>query len=142
MQDRFSWICQTLALTASLGVPGTAQNYTIYIAAGGGFANQVPATNVGVQRPVALATDPAGNLYVGTLTSAYKVDNAGVLTVLAETSADAIAVDSAGNVYIANGGCIVQKVVNGVLIPFAGNGTCGFSGDHGLAVNAELYPVV
>ena len=50
-----------------------------------------------------------------------------------------VAVDSAGNLYIAdtlNGR--VRKVSNGVITTIAGNGTYGFSGDNGPGASAQL----
>jgi uncharacterized protein (TIGR03437 family) len=48
-------------------------------------------------------------------------------------------VDSAGNLYIADSGNNrVRKVSNGVITTVAGNGTAGFSGDNGPAINAQL----
>jgi len=51
-----------------------------------------------------------------------------------------IAMDSAGNVYIADMlNHRVRKVApNGIITTVAGNGTAGFSGDNGAAVNASL----
>lgn len=50
-----------------------------------------------------------------------------------------VAVDSAGNLYIADSGNNrVRKVSNGVITTVAGNGTAGFSGDNGLATSAQL----
>ena len=48
------------------------------------------------------------------------------------------AVDSAGNLYIADTGNMrVRKVADGVITTLAGNGTLGFSGDNGTATNAH-----
>jgi sugar lactone lactonase YvrE len=46
-----------------------------------------------------------------------------------------VAVDSAGNVYIADAGitAVIRKVSKGVITTVAGNGTAGFSGDNGPA---------
>ncbi len=55
-----------------------------------------------------------------------------------------IVLDSSGNIYFAEGGNQrVRKVTisTGVITTIAGNGTAGYSGDGGLATNAELnYP--
>src|SRR5262249_32598854 len=51
-----------------------------------------------------------------------------------------IAVDAAGNLYIADAGNYrIRKVTNGTITTVAGNGTAGFSGDNGPATDAELY---
>ena len=53
-----------------------------------------------------------------------------------------IAVDSAGNVYIADSyNNRIRKVANGIITTFAGDGVGGLSGDNGPATSAELsYP--
>jgi len=54
-----------------------------------------------------------------------------------------VAVDSSGNIYIAdNSNCRIRKVnTSGIISTIAGNGTPGFSGDGGLATAAQLnYP--
>jgi uncharacterized protein (TIGR03437 family) len=102
--------------------------------------------------------DAAGNLYIADTGNSRirKVSN-GIITTVAgnggygfsgdngpATSAQlydpyGVAVDSAGNLYIAdtlNGR--VRKVSNGVITTIAGNGTYGFSGDNGPATSAQL----
>jgi sugar lactone lactonase YvrE len=50
-----------------------------------------------------------------------------------------VAVDSAGNLYIADrANNRIRKVSNGVIATVAGNGTLGFSGDNGPATSAQL----
>jgi uncharacterized protein (TIGR03437 family) len=50
-----------------------------------------------------------------------------------------VAVDSAGNLYIADSyNNRIRKVSNGVITTVAGTGTQGFSGDNGPAVSAQL----
>ena len=50
-----------------------------------------------------------------------------------------VAVDKAGNVLFTSGNCVFRlDAATGVLTAVAGNGTPGFGGDDGLAVNAEL----
>jgi sugar lactone lactonase YvrE len=55
-----------------------------------------------------------------------------------------VVADNAGNVYLTDGGTTysIRKVSpNGIITRFAGNNTSGFSGDGGLAVNAQInYP--
>ena len=55
-----------------------------------------------------------------------------------------IAVDSSGNLYIADdGNHRIRKVdTNGIITTVAGTGSSGFSGDGGAATNAQLnYPL-
>ena len=102
--------------------------------------------------------DSAGNLYIADAGNARvrEVSN-GVITTVAgkgtygysgdggpATSAGlygvtGVAVDSAGNLYIAESGDNrIRKVSNGVITTIAGNGTAGFSGDEGPAASAEM----
>ena len=103
--------------------------------------------------------DSAGNLYIADSGNnrIRKVSN-GVITTVAgngtagfsgdngpATSAQlnypqGVAVDSAGNLYIADtGNNRIRKVSNGVITTVAGNGTAGFSGDNGPATSAQLH---
>jgi trimeric autotransporter adhesin len=117
-----------------------------------------PATNAQLYFPTGVAVDSAGNLYIADTDNnrIRKVSN-GVITTVAGNGfggysgdngpatnarlADpwSVAVDSAGNLYIAdtNNYCI-RKVTNGVITTVAGNGLAGFSGDNGPAANAQL----
>ncbi len=75
-------------------------------------------------------TTVAGN---GTL--GYSGDG-GLATIAQLNSPSGISVDSAGNLYIADTkNNAVRKVINGVITTIAGNGTAGFSGDTGPAIN-------
>jgi DNA-binding beta-propeller fold protein YncE len=52
---------------------------------------------------------------------------------------EGVAVDSAGNLYIADtGNYRVRKVSGGTITTVAGNGIAGFSGDGAAATNASL----
>jgi trimeric autotransporter adhesin len=117
-----------------------------------------PATSAELSGPITVAVDSAGNLYVGDSGNhrIRKVSN-GVITTIAgngefwfsgdsgpATSAqlafpEGAAVDSAGNLYIADSGNNrIRKVSNGVITTVAGNGIIGFSGDNGPATSAQL----
>jgi uncharacterized protein (TIGR03437 family) len=109
--------------------------------------------------PQGVAVDSAGNLYIADTNnhSIRKVSN-GVMTTVAgngthgfsgdngpATSAQlyypsGVAVDSAGNLYIADtSNSRIRKVSNGAIVTVAGNGEFAFSGDGGLATSAQLY---
>lgn len=68
----------------------------------------------------------------------------GPATAAALQSPTGLAVDTAGNLYIADFGNLrIRRVApNGVIHTYAGNGTIGFSGDGGPAVNAQLFVII
>lgn len=119
-----------------------------------------PAVAAQLSSPEGLAVDASGNLYIadysnnrvrmvdtsgnivtiaGTGTAGYSGDGA------AATSArlygpDAVAVDAAGDIYIADHFNYRVRIVtpDGNIATAAGNGTCCFSGDGGAAASARL----
>jgi len=121
-----------------------------------------PASNATLEQPVAVAVDKAGNLYIADMTNNVirKVTTDGKIFTIAGNgtfgySGDGgsatstafrrpagVAVDSAGNLYIADSGNhIVRKVTpDGTITTIAGNYSkgAGFSGDGGLATAAQL----
>jgi len=124
---------------------------------GSGSAN-APGTNAQLLLPVSVAVDSGGNLYIAdqSASQVFKVSNGSLTTVAGNGmpgfSGDngpapnaqlfrpsSVAVDSAGNVYIADAlNSRVRKVSNGVITTVAGNGTIGYSGDNGPATGAQL----
>ena len=149
------------AAILALAVSGCAfgQSYTIQTFAGGGLPVNIPATSAILQQPNSVAVDGAGNVFIAVsnyavlrldattrvLTLAagnglYGYSGDGGPATSAQLSAAGIAVDYAGNLYIADDLCI-RKVSNGVITTVAGNGTYGYSGDGGPATSAEMgYP--
>jgi len=84
------------------------------------------------------------NGVIGTLagngTSGYSGDN-GLATSAELTYPGGVAVDGSGNIYIADtGNCVVRLVSasTGVITTVAGNGSTGYSGDNGAATSAHL----
>ncbi len=121
-----------------------------------------PATSASLNEAAGVAVDPAGNLYIADQFNdrVRKVSLGGVITAVAgggsplfpdigdggpATSASlnrpaGVAVDAAGNLYIADTfNDRIRKVsLDGTITTVAGNGDLGFSGDGGPAVNASL----
>ncbi len=118
-----------------------------------------PAANAQVATPSAMALDSAGNLYIAEAAgNRVRKVAGGIITTVAGTGAigfsgdngpatsaqlnspTGIAVDSAGNLYIADSlNQRIRKVSNGVIATIAGNGVAGFGGDNGPAPSAELH---
>jgi len=124
------------------------------------------AVNAQLNRPVSIALDASGNLYIADASNhrVRKMTTSGTITTVAgngvqgysgnggsATSARlrfpvGIALDSANNLYIADAGNHVVREVTagGIIFNAAGNGTGagtdtgGFSGDGGAAVSARL----
>ena len=108
----------------------------------------------------AMQVDAAGNVYFAYGSSVYKLPPAGKLTTVAGagygfggdglaataallSSASGLALDGAGNIYIADtNNCRLREVtLDGKINTIAGNSTCATAGDGGLATSAQLnYP--
>lgn len=113
-----------------------------------------------LEGPLGVAVDSSGNLYIADSSAnvVRKVDTSGIITTVAGSSnggfggdgglatsaqlsqPNAVAVDSNGNLYIADSGNNRIRKVNtsGVISTVAGNGKAGYSGDGGPATSAEL----
>ena len=136
-------------------------NGVITTVAGGGatLGDNGPAASAQLQLPLSVAVDTAGNLYIADFYRIRKVSNGVIITIAGNgtqgfsgdngpatsaqlSSPQSVAVDGAGNVYIADSGnARIRKVSGGVITTIAGNGAQGYSGDNGLATSAELnYP--
>jgi sugar lactone lactonase YvrE len=119
-----------------------------------------PAVGAQLASPGGVALDGAGNLYIADTRNhrVRKVTPDGIISTIAGSSpgrfsgdggpaidaqlsfpAD-VAVDSAGNVYIADSGNNrIRKVSpDGIITTIAGNGIQGYSGDGGLAESASF----
>jgi sugar lactone lactonase YvrE len=93
--------------------------------------------------PKGVVADAAGNLYfIDSSFGLRKVDTNGAVTTLTNGMANpsGLAIDSNGNLLVADTGHnrILKVDTNGVMTRVAGTGTLGFSGDGGLATNANL----
>lgn len=125
-----------------------------------------PALSAGLVKPRAIAADTAGNIYVADYDDnrVRKIDKAGVITTFAgngyasepgfgafygdggpATDAElsgpsGVAVDGAGNVFIAdfNNHCVREVYTSGIINTIAGTGVNGYSGDEGPATKAKF----
>lgn len=142
-----------------------AQGYTITTAAGGGNPYYFAGTGDGGQASSAglgnpcydVAVDAAGNLYVVAGSLVRKVTTGGIISTVAgggssvgdsvpaiqaELSPTAIAVDTAGNLFIGDsvfGISRIRKVdAKGIITTVAGGAQCCALGDGGSALSAYL----
>jgi len=145
-------------ITASSGVITTFAGNGSYGYSGDNGA----ATSATLEHPDGVALDSSGNLYiadVGNMVIRKVTASSGVITTVAGDgqygdSGDngaassamlfdphGVAVDSAGNIYIADTlNSVIRKVAasSGVITTVAGNGTAGYSGDTKSATSANL----
>jgi len=126
----------------------------------GSYGDGGPATAAALSLPTGVAVDQAGNLYIadGGAGLVRKVTATGIISTVAgngtygfsgdggpATAAELnapsnVALDSAGNLYIADvfANCVRKVSTTGVISTVAGNGNAGYSGDGGLASAALL----
>jgi sugar lactone lactonase YvrE len=119
------------------------------------------ATSAPLYYPIGIAVDSTGNLFIAENLGhrIRKVSASGIIATVAGTgnsgySGDGglatsarlylpagVALDSTGNLYIAdNGNSRIRKVsASGIITTVAGTGTSGYSGDSGPATSAQLY---
>lgn len=127
--------------------------------AGSAIGDGGPATAAFLNRPRGLSVDSAGNLVF--IDSNHfrlrKVDRSGSITTFAGSGysgyaeaggnlanaffrfAAGVAVDSTGNLYVADtDNHRIRKITSSAVTTIAGTGTAGFSGDGGPAISAKL----
>jgi len=166
-QKHGSIMLYLLAMAAGLAcfLPGFASAQAIIEKVAGGKveAEDVPAVSVSLYNPYGVALDSSSNLYIADYDShrIRKVTPSGTISTVAGNgiwgntgdggsataakvgSPHGVAVDSGGNIYIAdNQFCCIRKVdTSGTISTVAGTGIPGYSGDGGAATAAQLnYP--
>ena len=115
-----------------------------------------PATAAGLRHPTGLAMAPDGALYIADGKTVRRISPDGTITTAAGSAASdlgdegpatsaaigaiAIAVDGAGNLYIADAAHHRIRMVSpaGIITTVAGDGVPGFSGDGGPATAARF----
>ena len=156
-----------IADTANHVVRKVATGGTITTVAGSGTAgfagDGAAATSAQLNTPIGLAVDAAGNLYIadsgnlrirkvaagGTITTVAgngfsgRSGDGGAATSASLGNPQGVAVDAAGNLFIADTfNNVIRKVASdGAITTVAGNGAYGYSGDGDAATSAALsYP--
>ncbi len=130
--------------------------------AGGYTGDGGLATAAKLSSPWGLTLDKFGNIYISDSQNSCirKINTSGIITTIAGTGSNGfsgdgfaatsallnltmgVAIDTTGNIYVAdrNNKRIRKIDVNGIITTFAGNGITGYSGDGGLATNAQIAP--
>ena len=118
-----------------------------------------PATLASINGSLGIAVDTAGNLYIADTNNSRvrEVTVDGIIQTIAGTgvpgytgdggaaasaqiiSPKGVAVDAMGSVYFVDGTALIRMILpGGVITTIAGNGTQGYSGDGGVATQAQL----
>ena len=135
-----------------------SQSYTVTTLAGGGLPENLPGASVGLGVVSGTAVDAEGNVFIalpdyhivarmdavsgiltrvaGNGTPGYSGDNGPAISAQLSFPAG-LAIDSAGNLYIADDS-VIRELSNGIIMSVAGNGKRGFTGDNGPATSAQL----
>ena len=147
-----------LAAAVLLSSAAGAQQYVISTYAGGAPPpTPAPALSTSVGWPSAVAVDSSASVYFASPGIVFRLDPDGTIArvagnsrpgysgdggpaINAQVSPSGLAVDGAGNLFIADtGNHRIRKVSpNGIITTVAGNGISGFSGDGGPAAGAQL----
>src|ERR1700722_17029541 len=153
-----------LLVSSFFSLNARSQPYIISTLAGtnrllnGGLATAAP-----LRSPISVALDASGNLYIADESDnrIRKVNPAGIISTYAGTgipgysgdrgqdasaalnSPTGLALDSAGNMYVAdeNNNVVRRIAVDGTINTIAGNGKSGYAGDNGEATSAQIDPV-
>ncbi len=127
---------------------------------GGYTGDNGPATNAELSRPLDLAFDASGNMYIAELgnSAIRRISTSGIISTIAGIGSPGdsgdngpatiaqlydplgLVFDGLGNLYFSdNGNQRIRKInTEGIITTVAGNGTIGFSGDGFPATNAQI----
>ena len=150
-----------LLMTLLVCAAASAATPKVVTVAGGYVGDGRMATSASLSNPVGVAHDTKGNTYISDSYNCRirKVSKAGMISTYAGTgtcgfggdgglataamisNAVGLALDSHGNLLLADqGNHRIREITSaGVITTIAGNGTGGYSGDGGAAVNASLF---
>ena len=154
------WMAVALALAGAQAA--LCQTYIVKTVAGGNLPVDVPAVAVlgGLGDG---AVGPNGDIYLPLqdYNMVVRVDSAGMVRLVAgngkagssgdggpATAASlnspmAVALDSAGNVFVSDASCVIRMIsADGTISKVAGNGSCGAGGADGPALTAQLSPAL
>jgi trimeric autotransporter adhesin len=149
-----------VVLSLALACSAPAQTYSLKTFAGGVLPENIAGASASLGNVYGIAADTGGNLYLaltdydivvkldagaGKLTRVagnglrgYSGDN-GLATSAQLAAPTGLAVDSSGNLYIADANnSRIRKVAAGVISTFAGTGVSGYTGDNGPATQALI----
>lgn len=150
----------TISAAHAQGILSVTPTRTVTTSVGTGLlGNSGQATGATLADPSGIAFDSAGNLYLADAQNHVirEITKAGVISIFAGTGVEGyggdgaaataayldtptgVAVDTAGNVYIADShNQRIRMVSGGTITTIAGTGTPGFFGDNGQAAAAQL----
>ena len=156
VDDRNNYVIRKV--TGTTGIINTiAGNHSYGVSGIGG-----PVSNAQLNRPMDVAVDPTGNIYVadnynykiyridaatdsiytvaGTGNQGLSLQSGVPATSMSFTEPRALTVDAAGNFYFVTNGTSIRKVTasTGIISTIAGNGIFGYAGDGGDATDAKL----
>ena len=146
---------------AQISIPSNGNIATIAGTGTSGCTGTAQATSATMKLPTGVKMDASGNVYIadqtcatvrkitastgviaiiaGTGTNGYSGDGGAATSAKLDNPSD-VAIDSSGNIYIADSSNNRVRKVNtsGVISTYAGTGTWGYSGDNGQATSAKL----
>jgi len=98
-----------------------------------------PATSAYLSQPQGLAADGSGNLFIAEA-RVREVNSAGIISTVANYVSSGVAVDNAGNLYVAvtsGGGSIVKLAPGGIAATLASLPSTAYGGPDGIAIDGS-----